>query len=219
MAVCQEIKEGRRFDLGTLKSLTGRDPITARRMREDNWTFLPTHKLWLAANNQPRVPENDEATWRRILLVPFSVTIPEAERDPGLSRRCAQEAPGILAWAVRGLLDWRSAGEGRKGLGAPEPVTSATAAYREQEDMLGAFLRDRCVLVSTASIAKGELYEEFQKWCEANREAAMAKRNFIARVDRLAGVTDGKVNSNRGWRGIGILGAPQQNDLQVGAPV
>ena len=216
MAICQEIKEGRRFDLGTLKSLTGRDPITARRMREDNWTFLPTHKLWLAANNQPRVPENDEATWRRILLVPFSVTIPEAERDPGLSARCAREAPGILAWAVRGLLDWQATGEGRKGLGPPEPVSKATAAYREQEDTIGAFLRDRCILTPAAVVAKGVLYDEFRNWCEVERESSIPKRNFISRIERLDGISDAKVGGNRGWRGLSLQGAPIQSSLHDG---
>ena len=216
MAVCQEVKEGRRFDVGTLKALTGRDPITARRMREDNWTFLPTHKLWLAANTQPRVSENDEGTWRRILLVPFSVTIPEAERDPALSAKCAREAPGILAWAVRGLAQWRAAGEGKKGLEAPDAVSNATAAYREQEDVIGAFLRDRCVLVSSASTPKAELYAEFQSWCEAARETLMPKRAFLIRIDRLDGVSDAKVRGNRGWRGIGIQGAPIQEPMYEG---
>ena len=219
MAVCQEIKEGRRFDMATVKSLTGRDPITARRMREDFWTFLPTHKLWIAANNQPGVSENDEASWRRIMLVPFEVTIPEAERDPTLSARCAAEGPGILAWAVRGLLEWRAAGEGKQGLQAPARICEATAAYRQQEDILGAFIEDRCVRVPCAKCGKGELYIAFQRWCETTHEPAMPKRSFITRIERLDGVAAAKVSRERGWRGIGIRGAPIQQDMHDGARV
>src|SRR5438132_4396216 len=179
-AACHEANEGRRFDLAAVKGLTGGDPITARRMREDFWTFQPTAKLWVATNSKPRVPENDEATWRRVQLVPFKVTIPEEERDPSLPDRLAAELSGILVWAVAGCCEWQERGGGLKGLGTPAAVREATSNYRQQEDSTGAFVEEECTLAASARSSKPQLYAAFSRWCEMNGEQPMVSREFTA---------------------------------------
>ena len=94
LAVCQEIEGGRSFAEATVKQLTGEDVIRARRMREDFWSFAPTHKLWLAANHKPNIHGTDHAIWRRIRLIPFTVTIPEEKRDPDLLEKLRAERAG-----------------------------------------------------------------------------------------------------------------------------
>src|SRR5215212_3006671 len=136
-----ETDEGRRLAEGLVKQLTGRDPIKARRMREDFWQFDPTHTVFLATNHRPDVRGTDHAIWRRLKLVPFDVTIPEAEQDKRLAAKLRDELPGILAYIVRGCLEYQ-----REGLGEPEEVKAATASYRSDMDVLANFIEDRCVV-------------------------------------------------------------------------
>src|SRR3984893_11101710 len=99
---CAEVEEGKTFDEALVKDLTGGDPISCRRMHEDFWQFMPTHKFFLAGNYKPNVRGQDEGIWRRIRLVPWTVEIPKSKRDKKLTAKLRKELSGILAWAVRG---------------------------------------------------------------------------------------------------------------------
>ncbi|MBV9452643.1 MAG: hypothetical protein JOZ19_00760 [Rubrobacter sp.] len=90
--------------------------------------------MWLATNHKPEIRGTDPAIWDRIRLVPFDVRIPSGEVDRELPEKLKAELPGILAWAVRGCLDWQ-----KNGLGEPEEVRAATEAYRAEMDVLVAF--------------------------------------------------------------------------------
>src|SRR5205807_894309 len=105
-----EMEAGKRLAEAMMKQLTGGDRITARKLYQDLFEFDPTHKIMLAANHKPVVKGTDGAVWRRIKLVPFIVTITDAEKDKGLLSKLKAEAPGILAWAVRGCLAWQRDG-------------------------------------------------------------------------------------------------------------
>jgi putative DNA primase/helicase len=154
-----EVEQGKRMAEALMKQLTGGDRIKARRMREDFWEFDPTHKLFLAANHKPIVKGTDLAVWRRIKLVPFTVTITDAEKDPDLLDKLRGELPGILAWAVRGCLRWQ-----RDGLREPAAVKAATDAYRRESDELGRFLEERCVLDKGVSVKASVLLDAFREW-------------------------------------------------------
>ena len=120
---CSEIEEGQMFDEALTKDLTGGDPISARRMREDHWEFIPTHKLFMAGNHKPTVRGADEGIWRRIRLVPWLVQITEKEKDVNLKKRLLKELPGILRWAVQGCLAWQ-----KRGLDMPDIVPGSHPA-------------------------------------------------------------------------------------------
>lgn len=166
MVVAVEIGAGLRLDEPRVKQLTGGDLVACRRMREDWWSFSPTHKLWIAANHRPVIRGTDEAIWRRVLLIPFAVTIPPDERDPDLLEKLVAELPGILNWAIDGCLVWQ-----RDGLRPPEQVLAATARYREEQDALGDFLSSRCSRVAGARVGAKQLYDDYVAWCaEAGEE-------------------------------------------------
>jgi putative DNA primase/helicase len=172
-----ETDEGRRLAEGLVKQLTGRDPIKGRRMREDFWQFDPTHTVFLATNHRPEIKGTDHAIWRRPKLVPFEVTIPEAEQDKGLPEKLREELPGILAWIVRGCQEWQ-----RDGLGEPEEVRSATTSYRADMDVLAGFIEDRCVVDPDAWAKFADLYSRYQDWCDESGEKAETKRQFGTRL-------------------------------------
>ena len=143
----------RRLAEGVVKRLTGGDTITARFLFKEFFEFRPTFTIWLGTNHRPRVVGTDHAIWRRLLLVPFEVTVPEDEWDPELGTRLAAEAPGILSWAVEGCQLWLE-----HGLCPPEKVRAATSRYRAEQDVIGDFLEDCCVIGRTKSVSNKELY-------------------------------------------------------------
>jgi putative DNA primase/helicase len=154
-----EQDQGRKLAEALMKSLTGGDKITARRMREDFWDFGPTHKIFLAANHKPEIQGQDLGTWRRIKLVPWDRKIAEDRKDTNLLVKLKAEWPGILAWAVRGCLAWQ-----RDGLQEPPEVTDATAAYRAEQNLLGEFLTERCTINRELRVRAGVLHDAYEKW-------------------------------------------------------
>ena len=101
----------------------------------------------------------DHAIWRRLRLVPFNVTVPEYEQDKKLPEKLREELPGILAWAVRGCLDWQ-----QDGLGNPDEVKAATADYRSEQDMLGGFLEECCTLAPNCKAKASDLLAAYHEW-------------------------------------------------------
>ena len=137
MVTASEANANRHLDEAKIKGMTGGEPITARFMRQNFFQFEPEFKLWFVANDRPRVRGTDEAFWRRVRVIPLTIKIPEAERDPDLPTKLRAEWPGIFAWAVRGCLKWQ-----REGLGQPNVVASATKGWQEEMDHLKRLLAE-----------------------------------------------------------------------------
>ena len=183
LVTAAETGEGRRLAESLVKQLTGGDPVTARRMREDFWQYRPEFKLWLATNHKPQIRGTDHAIWRRIRLIPFDVTFhaPETgktpQQDPTLSARLRAELPGILAWAVRGCLAWHC-----QGLKTPQAIRDATEGYRAEMDVFAAFVEDCCVFDKRAETGARELYRAYTRWCEGSGEHAESQTSFGTRL-------------------------------------
>lgn len=181
LVVATETAQNRRLDEALVKQLTGGDKIRARKMRQDHWEFSPTHKLLLCTNHRPTVRGNDHGIWRRLLLVPFQVQFWDPAKgesghelykvDLHMKGRLRAEAPGILAWMVRGCLDWQA-----KGLEQPAEVQDVTREYREEEDVLGQFLADRYVRQPTAATYLKDLHRDYSSWCETHGERPLIHR-------------------------------------------
>ena len=193
-----------------MKSLTGGDTVTARFMKKDFFSFHPTFKLWLATNHKPRIRGTDYAIWRRIKLIPFTLTIPDEEQDPTLGETLKAEAPGILRWCVEGCLAWQ-----HEGLAEPYPVLQATATYRQEQDVLGAFLAERCIFEPNAWASAKELFEEYKTWCESGGEKAILNKREFGLALKERGLQDRRIFKGRGWQGLRVLlvGEPEP-DLQ-----
>jgi len=207
--VASELEDGRRLAVSLIKDMTGGETIKADRKYEHEFEYQPTHKLWLVGNHKPVITDTTLSIWRRVKMIPFTVTIPPHEVDPELPTKLEEELPGILAWAVRGCLDWK-----RNGLGEPEAVTSATASYRHEQDILGDFIEDCCILEPLATIPKADLKEEYHRWCQENGIEPVSQRTFKTRLTEKGvgeGVsTDGK---KRIWRGIRLRNEGEPTDI------
>ncbi len=191
-----EVEENQRLAESRVKWMTGGDTLRARRLYEDYWSFTPTFKLWLAANHRPVVKGQDLAIWRRIRLIPFTVTIPEEKRDPRLSEKLKAEASGILRWAVEGCLLWQ-----REGLQAPAAVSAATESYRAEQDTVGRFLGDRCVVGTNLTVKAADLYRAFKSWCDGTGERPLNQTTFGLRLGDRGLRTEKRWN---GWWRVGV---------------
>jgi putative DNA primase/helicase len=186
-----EVEEGKRLAEALVKQLTGGDPLKARLMRQDFFQFEPSFKLFLAANHKPVIRGTDYAIWRRVKLIPFTVTIAEAEKDPHLLEKLLEELPGILAWAVAGCQAWQ-----RDGLHVPAAVAAATEAYRAESDTIAAFLAEFTETGANLRVKAGDLYKAYKTWADAGGERfdnqtifgrKIAERGFDKATDRQKG--------------------------------
>jgi phage/plasmid-associated DNA primase len=161
-----------------VKQVISGDTLTARFLNREFFEFRARFKLFLAANHKPVIRGTDEGIWRRIRLIPFTVTIPKAERDRTLSERLRAELPGILAWAVRGCQAWQA-----HGLLDPPEVLAATEGYRVDMDVVGAFVADGCVLAPHARAECAALYSAYTRWCADSGEFALSQRRFAQQLE------------------------------------
>ncbi len=193
-----ETDEGKRLGEALIKDITGNETMAARFLHANWFEFRPECKIWLGTNHRPDIRGGDQAIWDRVKLLPFAVRIPEREQDRELGDKLNEELPGILAWAVRGCLEWQG-----KGIGFPPEVVNATKEYQIDVDALGAFIEDYCVVGATLRGKPVELYNAYDTWCRMNNEHAVSKKMFGMKLkDR--GFTAGKTGSDRWWGGIGL---------------
>ena len=190
LVVVSEVDEGKRWAEAKIKSLTGGDPISARFMRQDLFEFTPQFKLMIAGNHKPHLRNVDAAMKRRFHLIPFEVTIPDAEKDTELEAKLEAELPGIMAWAVAGAVAWA-----KGGLQAPERVRQATEEYMQAEDSTAQWMEDACHVAPDASARSSDLYQSWKKWAEAAGEAPGTQKTF---TETLLGRGFSKKPSNRG---------------------
>lgn len=197
-ATAVEADAGRRLAESLIKQMTGGEPLAARFNRADTFEFLPTHKLFLAANHKPEIRGTDHAIWRRVHTIPFTVTIPDEEKDPDLTKKLKVELAGILAWAVRGCQEWQ-----RGGLQVPDAVRLATQEYRSEMDILGDFLEQRCLESSCVRIRTSQLYDAYERWCEEEHRDPVKHRTFSMRLkERGFKSTHGR--SGNYWEGLSL---------------
>jgi putative DNA primase/helicase len=198
LVVAIETESGRRLNESLIKELTGGDRIRARRMREDFWEYSPTHTLFLATNHKPVIRGRDEGIWRRLKLIPFTVTVQGQHADTDMPRKLRNEFPGILAWCVRGCLEWQ-----KIGLDAPDVVQDVTREYRREQDSLGAFLEEHTIRAPSLKAKASDLYGRYKTWAEAANEHVMSETMFSMTLAEDTGIE--KKRSNGSWYiGIGL---------------
>lgn len=155
-----EPKKGMTMDDARIKQLTGCDPITARFLYHEDFTYQPVAKFWLSCNELPGVDDSSHGYWRRMRVIPWNSEFGGATDDKELKERLKREADGILRWLVDGCIHgWRA-----MGLTVPQAIQDATAAYRRESHALTPFLDERCLLGATGRVGAGQLYREYLDW-------------------------------------------------------
>jgi putative DNA primase/helicase len=198
LAATVETGAGIKLNETLIKHLTGGDKVTGRELYKNFSTFAPTHKLLLSTNHRPRIVGTDYAIWRRVKLIHFGAVFAKGRRDNGLRDKLRAEAKGILAWMVRGCREWQQV-----GLDEPECVRVATEAYREEEDIVGRFLKECCVVGPKLWTTAAELLRAMSEWDPEGELTA----NFLGRELRERGFvsTQGTTFPYKGiriWKGL-----------------
>jgi putative DNA primase/helicase len=198
LATASETNEGVRLNEARIKVLTGGDPITARRLYREPFTFDPSHKLVLAFNHKPIIADDSEGMWRRVHLTPFMRQFAREEQDKGLIDKLKAEAPGILALAVRACLRYQ-----KEGLNPPPAVRNATAEYHAESDHLGEFIQACIVEDPEGSVSSSCLWQEYDSWAKENEEVMLSRSVFAAKMQRR-GYRRGRSGhgGTRVWQGI-----------------
>lgn len=173
MVTSSEPNEGFRFDEGLIKQLTGEEKVTARFLYGEDFEFKPKFKIWLTTNHKPIVRGTDDGIWRRLILIPFEVQIPEDKVDKNLKHKLMREAPAILNWALEGSLMWQ-----REGLNPPQKVLDASVAYRNEMDVIEFFISEECIVGEGYEIGAQELFKAYKNWAKESGEYSMGQRKF-----------------------------------------
>ncbi|MFH8739401.1 phage/plasmid primase, P4 family, partial [Streptomyces sp. NPDC017964] len=213
IVVCSELKPNDKFNEARVKLLTGGDTITARRMRQNFFTFTPTHKLWLLGNHRPEVGTGGHAFWRRMRIIPFERRVPDERKIDNLAAELvADEGPGILQWLIEGASQYLAT---RDPLTGPTSVRIATAAYETTEDHVGRFLTESCTRGTDGRrdpdlrVEQKLLYETYGRWCSDEGIRASTPRAFASRIRQELGLASPaemiKNNATKFYPGLALL--------------
>ena len=209
MVTLNETKQNEEFDQAQLKDLSGGNTLSARFLHKEFFEFAPTHKLQIFTNHEPNLTGDDAGVWRRILLVRYPVRFGTKEqvesgeyqklRDDTLEEALKLEAPGILRWLVEGAREWYAA-----GLAPPAAVLAATAHLRDEQDILGQFLKERTVRDPAGKVPWNQctesLYGSYKGWIVENGHKAYGRTNFLRKVrDACPWVADCKWQDKGEW--------------------
>lgn len=208
LVTSSETNEGTRLNEARIKALTGCDPVTARFLHAEFFTFVPVAKYWLAVNHRPVVKDDSLGFWRRVRLLPFTRRFQGIAVDPRLSDALRTELPGILAWAVAGALEWQ-----KRGLGPPEAVRVATEGYRIESDPLAQFLDERCLCRNGSSVGATEFFRAYRGWAVEQGFSERETLTATAFGARMSAKFDRRRSrhGNRYW-GIGLLSEYPDSD-------
>jgi P4 family phage/plasmid primase-like protien len=186
--------------------MTGGDPITARFMRQDFFTYTPKFKVMILGNHKPAMHHVDEATRRRVHLIPFTVTIPEAERDPKLPEKLKAEYPAILGWMLEGSEKWQGL-----GLAPPAKVRAASSAYFTDEDTIGAWIAECCDTGMQFHATLKTLYASWKAFAEARGEFVGSSKALAKALDARSGLKrHNDIHNTTGWYGLTVKPPPKR---------
>ncbi|MGC2457661.1 MAG: phage/plasmid primase, P4 family [Gallionellaceae bacterium] len=205
-----ETEEGRRLAESRVKDMTGGDTLTGRvPYGKADITFQPTHKLVIVGNHRPEITDTSFGMWRRVLLVPFDVTIAEADRDQQLLEKLKSEGPGILNWMLDGLRQWQ-----RHGLMVPKKIEGATAAYRDEMDIIGDWINEHCESGAGCTVYKRDAYRAYHTWALSNGHHPLAQNRLTRRLNERGYKVQADKRTIGGLK-LGVMGVRAAGDSKL----
>jgi len=216
LAWASEPERGARFSVGQVKELSGGGEIPTRGLHEKKITKLqPTHLLILLTNHKPHADASDAAFWDRLRLITFNMRFVdnpsapnERKKDTTLWSKLKEEAPGILAWLIRGCLEWQE-----KGLSTPCQVLDSVKGYRAEEDVLNTFIEECCIALPESIIQASNLYSAYKSWGSEGNMYILDKNRFGTQMSKKFK----KGRNSKGqiiYTGIGLLEPASTNTTE-----
>lgn len=208
MVRAAEPERGQKLKEGFIKAITGGEEILVRRMQQEFVEVTPEFKLTISGNHKPEIRGTDKGIWRRVLLVPFLVSIPDEDVDALLPQKLWAERVGILNWLLEGLEKWLES-----GLMIPQEILDATEEYREESDPMLVFINTCCEVTGDPNqfTRSRDLIDAFNWWyVDAGKGDAWTSKTVSRHFSDKSkfhktpdgkGFTAAKV-SDTGYRGI-----------------
>lgn len=200
LVTTSESSEAGKIDESLIKRITGGDRITARFLHKNEITYTPEFKIWMATNYKPIVQNNDSAIWQRLVVIPMDNVVPASEADMNLTSKLKAEIDGILNWAIEGYYKYLDHGL-RKS--EPEAIKEQRKSYHEENDTVGRFIEECCILDSQASVKSSDIWNVYKIWCEGNNEHAGTIRKFSIELEKRFGKE--KKSDGRYFLGIDFI--------------
>lgn len=200
LVVANEGAEGARLDESIIKACTGDDKITARFLHKEFFEYEARFKVVLVTNHKPVITGTDNGIWRRIVHVPWLVTIPVQNRDKKLKEKLEKELPGILAWCLNGLQLFKE--QGLNDL--PKALVSSNEEYRKDSDIVGMWIEECCEIDSECFTSNHGIYESYEGWAKSYGFRPLSQKN-LAEKFKERGFVKVKVRGDRGWVGVRVL--------------
>ena len=181
--LCGELEEGQRLSVRDLKRLTSTDEVKVKRLYKNPETITPTYHMFMYTNHLPRVGSNDTGTWRRLLVLPFTATMPSGDAEiKDYARVLVSQAGGaILQWLIDGAVEYLTTGE---HLPTPACVAAATDTYKSREDVFRHFLDECCVTDPAATCTKSDLYQAYKLYTAQNNAFTVKVADFEETMKR-----------------------------------
>ncbi|MGW3779987.1 DNA primase family protein [Streptomyces sp. NPDC005091] len=216
LALASETNRSAVLDSAAIKNATGGEEITVNPKYRRPYAFKPQALILLASNYRPIVREQDMGTWRRIKLIPFLQRFEGDAKDPDLEETLRSERAGILAWLIRGAVDWFE-----NGLDDPASVRDAIAEYREESDSLAGFMPGVLVPVPRRWVSNAAVWTAYEQWAKDNGEEAFRRSSTLnkALMERSKGqISAEKRNGIRGLRGVALADELSREEMREHAP-
>ena len=179
LVTTNETEQGKPLSESLIKQITGEDVLTARFLYGEYFSFKPTFKIFMATNHKPKIKGADNGIWRRIKLIPFTVTIPPEQRDKKLTEKLVAENAGILNWLLKGYSMWK-----KEGLNEPDAIREANEEYRYDMDSIESFISEALNLDASLQwrLPTKNLYDAYIKWCSKNNERSLCQKSLAIRL-------------------------------------
>lgn len=201
MASINELPAGMHLNEQIVKLLAGREPIAARQLYGQFFSFQPQFTPWLRSNHKPIVRGDDDGIWRRLVILPFRRSFSREEQDPHLEAKLMVERDGILSWMVEGARQYL-----RDGLKLSPTMMAEQTSYRRDSDVLGEFLAERTVSDPTARQDQQHLYNNWTIWCQQNGLQPGSKKSFTQRLAER-GYGTSRSNGKAYYTGVQLVAA------------
>lgn len=201
MLSLNETVGGDELDTRSLKLLAGREPISARFLHQEYFSFVPTATPWLRTNHRPIVKDDTHGTWRRIVPIPFRHQFTDADRIPDIEHKLRAEGSGILNWIIAGAVQYF-----KQGLNIPTSIRREAQGYRSESDVLGQFLEEQTTADPTFRGDQAAVWSSWRNYCASNGHHPGTK-NSLSRRLKERGFPEWKSNGRRFYRGLAMRGA------------
>jgi putative DNA primase/helicase len=174
-----EPEKGLELNASLVKQFTGGDTFAVRNLNENVFEFPPEFKIFFNTNHLPRTNDDTIFSSGRVKVIPFERHFTETEQDTGLKKyfRRSSNKSAVLNWLIDG---YRLLTE--TGLGTPQRISDAIAAYRAEADIISSFLCEYSTESEGKRLPTAQLYGHYSRRAADNGYKPLNNRNFVGEL-------------------------------------